>query len=105
VQPDLGGTGGSTSEFLVRMENLLPASFPADERARLLQAEADRARELASAGILVRLWRVAGRRANAGIWRAATTGELHDALASLPLFPYLDIEVIPLSRHPNDPQR
>jgi muconolactone delta-isomerase len=29
---------------------------------------------------------------------------LHEALASLPLFPYLDIEVIPLSRHPNDPQ-
>ena len=104
MQPDLGGAGGLTSEFLVRMEILIPASLPADERARLVQAEADRARELASAGTLVRLWRVAGRRANAGIWRAATTGELHDALASLPLFPYLDIEVIPLSRHPNDPQ-
>jgi muconolactone D-isomerase len=103
VEPDLAGTGGSTSEFLVRMENLLPAGMPADERARLVNAEGVRARELAAAGILLRLWRVAGRRANVGIWRARTTAELHDALASLPLFPYLDIEVIPLSGHPNDP--
>lgn len=103
MQPDLGSAGKSTSEFLVQMENLLPASLSDEERAQLLRAEATRARELASAGILVRLWRVTGRRANVGIWRAATTGELHDALESLPLFPYLDIEVIPLSRHPNDP--
>jgi muconolactone D-isomerase len=87
------------------MENLLPASLPPEERTQLLQAEAARARELAAAGILVRLWRMTGRRANAGIWRATTTGELHQALESLPLFPYLDIEVIPLSQHPNDPLR
>ena len=89
-----------TSEFLVRMENLLPAGFPAAERAELLRAEAARARELASAGILVRLWRVTGRRANVGIWRAASTAALHDALASLPLFPYLDIQV---TRSPGTP--
>jgi muconolactone D-isomerase len=103
VNPDLVDEGGPTSEFLVRMENLLPVAFPPDERARLLRAEAVRARELASAGILLRLWRVAGRRANVGIWRATTAAELHDALESLPLFPYLDIQVVPLSGHPNDP--
>jgi muconolactone D-isomerase len=103
VNPGLADAGGPTSEFLVRMENLLPAGFPPDERARLLRAEAVRARELASAGILLRLWRVAGRRANVGIWRATTAAELHDALESLPLFPYLDIQVVPLSGHPNDP--
>lgn len=100
---DLGGADGATSEFLVQMENLLPAGFPSAERAELFRAEAARARELASAGILVRLWRVTGRRANVGIWRAASTAALHDALASLPLFPYLDIQVTPLARHPNDP--
>ncbi len=100
---DLGGADGATSEFLVQMENLLPAGFPPAERAELFRAEAARARELASAGILVRLWRVTGRRANVGIWRAASTAALHDALASLPLFPYLDIQVTPHARHPNDP--
>jgi muconolactone delta-isomerase len=95
--------GGSMSEFLVQMENRIPADFDPDERERLHRAEGARARELAAAGILVRLWRVAGRRANAGIWRAASNVELHAALESLPMFPYLDIQVTPLSRHPNDP--
>ncbi len=96
-------SSGSASEFLVQMENRLPADFPPDRRAELLRAEAARARELASAGTLVRLWRVTGQRANVGIWRAPTTMALHEALESLPLFPYLDIQVIPLSGHPNDP--
>jgi len=95
--------GGSSSEFLVQMENRLPADFPPDQRARLLAAEAVRAGELAAAGILVRLWRVTGRRANVGIWRAPTCGTLHEALESLPLFPWLDIQVTPISGHPNDP--
>jgi muconolactone D-isomerase len=95
--------GEPMSEFLVQMENRLPADFAPDERAALLRAEAARARQLGSAGTLVRLWRVAGRRANVGIWRAPSTGALHAALESLPLFPYLDIQVTPLSTHPNDP--
>lgn len=96
--------GRQVSEYLVQMENRLPADFDPDERASLLRAEAARAQQLGSAGTLVRLWRVTGRRANVGIWRAPTTGALHEALESLPLFPYLDIQVIPLSVHPNDPE-
>jgi muconolactone D-isomerase len=91
------------SEFLVQMENLIPYDFPPQQRAELFAAEAARARELHAAGVLVRLWRVAGRRANVGIWRAPTTAALHDALESLPLFPHLDIQVTALGRHPNDP--
>jgi len=69
----------------------------------LLEREAQRARELAAAGILCRLWRIPGRRANWGIWNTATIDELHTALASLPLYPYLSITVHPLAKHPNDP--
>jgi muconolactone D-isomerase len=104
VEEPFGLLGASPSEFLVQMENRLPADFPPDQRAELLAAEAVRARELAEAGILVRLWRVTGRRANVGIWRAPTCGALHEALESLPLFPHLDIQVIPISGHPNDPE-
>jgi muconolactone D-isomerase len=104
VQEQFEQLGGSSSEFLVQMENRLPADFPPDQRAELLAAEAVRARELAAAGILVRLWRVTGRRANVGIWRAPTCGTLHEALESLPLFPYLDIQVVAISGHPNDPE-
>jgi len=84
-------------DFLVHME---VNGQPGDE---LLKKEAQRARELTVAGILRRLWRVPGRRANWGIWAAATTDELHAALVSLPLYPHLDITVHPLATHPNDP--
>jgi len=75
-----------------------------EEREKhLREQEAERGRALAEQGILVRLWRVPGRRENWGIWRAADGDQLHNALVSLPLFPYLKITVHPLATHPNDP--
>jgi muconolactone D-isomerase len=84
-----------------RWRSDFPPTFRHPQRARLLSAEAARAQELAAAGILVQLWRVTGRRANVGIWNAPTGDALHEALESLPLFPFLGIHVVPVSRHPN----
>jgi muconolactone D-isomerase len=89
-------------EFLVHMEVGQIAGNAAEQMA-LLDREAQRARELAAAGILHRLWRVPGRRANWGVWVAKDADELHAALSSLPLYPYLTISVHPLARHPNAP--
>ena len=44
------------------------------------------------------MWRVPGRTANWGIWEAADATALHAAITSLPLFPYLDVEVIALEK-------
>ena len=88
-------------DFLVQME--ITRQLESDHN--LLKQEAERARELARSGILRRLWRIPGRRANWGIWTAATADELHDALSSLPLYPYLSITVHPLASHPNDPRK
>lgn len=93
----------SGPSYLVQMEVQIPRDLPAGERARLIKAEADRAQELAAAGTLLQLWRVVGRRANVGIWTAPTCEALHEALESLPLFPFLDIHVEAISRHPNAP--
>ena len=90
-------------EFLVHIEIQLDGSLSAEEREALYAAEAERARVLAEAGHLVRLWRIPGRRANWGLWQAADATELHEVLTSLPLWPYMDVDVIPLARHPNDP--
>jgi muconolactone D-isomerase len=91
-------------EFLVHME--VAGIEGDDERERLLrEQEAGRSRELAKEGILLRLWRVPGRRENWGIWSADDADRLHDALSSLPLFRYLTITVHPLASHPNDPMR
>jgi muconolactone D-isomerase len=48
---------------------------------------------------------VPGRRANWGIWEAEDATALHAAIRSLPLFPWLEVDVIPLAAHPNDPER
>jgi muconolactone D-isomerase len=90
-------------EFLVHITITLPSGMPTDERRDLYEAEAAQAASLAEAGPLVRLWRIPGRSANWGLWRADDATELHDALTSLPLWPYMNIEVIPLAKHPNDP--
>jgi muconolactone D-isomerase len=95
--------GGDKVEFLVRIEIQLDESLSVEQREALYAAEAERARALAEAGHLVRLWRLPGRRANWGLWRAADATELHEVLTSLPLWPYMDVDVNPLARHPNDP--
>jgi muconolactone D-isomerase len=88
-------------EFLVYME--VGEFGTGDAALNLMQQEAERARQLAEQNVIQRLWRVPGRRANWGIWNAATTDELHQAISSLPLYPYLTVTVHPLASHPNDP--
>ena len=91
-------------EYLVNIDVALPHGMPGEERQELYAAEAVQAASLAAAGRLVRLWRIPGRTANWGLWRADDATELHDALTSLPLWPYMHIEVVPLAKHPNDPE-
>ena len=90
-------------EFLVQIE--ITGSIGSDEASEriLREQESIRAAELARAGILLRLWRIPGQRANWGIWNAKDASKLNEALASLPLFPYMKITVHPLAVHPNDP--
>lgn len=91
------------AEYLVHIQVNWPPDGSTERRDLLMEAERERGRELVEAGVIRRLWRVPGRWANWGVWRAASPDELHAALASLPFFPWLDIEVIPLAGHPNDP--
>lgn len=90
-------------DFLVHISITLPTAMPHNESQALFIAESEQAAALAETGQLVRLWRVPGQRANWGLWRAADATELHEVLTSLPLWPYMDIEVTALAKHPNDP--
>jgi len=92
-------------EFLVHIDVLWPADGDRAERDRLVAAESVRALELAEAGIIHRLWRIPGRWANWGLWVAPDATALHAAIASLPLYPWLSVDVHPLAKHPSDPQR
>ena len=90
-------------EYLVHIEVNWPPDGDEELKAKLVDAERARAQELIAEGVICRLWRVPGRWANWGVWRAASADELHQALSSLPFFPWLDVEVFPLAVHPSDP--
>jgi muconolactone D-isomerase len=86
-------------EFLVNIQVDLPPDLPADRRAELMKAEQARGWELKRAGTIKRMWRIPGRQANVGVWDAPDATALHEALTSLPMFPYVDAHVTPLATH------
>lgn len=90
-------------DFLVKIDVSLPPNTEPARRDALVAAEAERAKELAELGVIYRLWRIPGRWSNVGIWRAADATQLHQAISSLPLYPWLNVEVTALAQHPNDP--
>ena len=87
--------------FHVRMDVALPHDMPAEQAAELKRVEKARAAELQQAGTWRHLWRIAGQYSNYSVFDVASTGELHDLLSTLPLFPYMRIEVTALVRHPS----
>jgi len=87
--------------YCVRMDVRVPHDVDADRFERLKAAEKVRAQELQRAGKWPHLWRVAGRYANVSVFDVADNDELHDILSSLPLFPFMDVTVTPLARHPS----
>lgn len=87
-------------EFLVRIEVRLPPELEGGTRRELTEREFARGKALQDAGSIARIWRIPGRFANVAVWRAADATELHDLLTSLPLFPWMDVEVEALALHP-----
>jgi len=87
--------------FHVEMNVRLPHDFPAEKVEALKQTERARAQELQRAGIWRHLWRVAGRYSNVSIFDVSGPQDLHDILSSLPLFPFMDMRITPLCRHPS----
>ena len=91
-------------EFLVEITTSVPEGTSAEEVAQRRAAEAVRARELAAAGHLARLWRPVGEARSVGLWRAGDQEELEGkVLGTLPLRPWMSLRVTPLEPHPNDP--
>jgi muconolactone D-isomerase len=87
--------------FKVCMTVRLPHTMPAEQANQLKAREREIAQELQHSGAWRHLWRVAGRYANISIFDVAGPAELHDMLMTLPLFPYMDIDVEALCRHPS----
>ena len=87
--------------FHVTMTVNLPHDMAPDVAAELKAREKAIAAEHQRAGQWRHLWRVAGAYANVSIFDVADNAELHDLLTGLPLFPFMEITVTPLCRHPS----
>ncbi len=86
--------------FMVRIKVELPGEMDPARVKELGDAEADRAIELIQAGKLRKVWRIVGERANFSIWEAETLEEFHADISSLPLHPWMSVEVTPMIEHP-----
>jgi muconolactone D-isomerase len=62
--------------------------------------EHERATELQQQGKWVHLWRVAGKFANVSVFNVDDPAELHEVLNSLPLYPFMEVDVTALCHHP-----
>ena len=83
------------------MEVRLPPDMPETEAEVIKSREREYAQALMRDGRWLHIWRIAGRYANASVFDVASNDELHELLSGLPLFPYMDIEVTALARHPS----
>jgi muconolactone D-isomerase len=87
--------------FQVQMEVKIPAGLAADRFEALKVSEQARAEELQRSGKWRHLWRVVGQYRNVSVFDVGSSAELHDIIVSLPLFPYMEITVTALCRHPS----
>lgn len=87
--------------FAVRMDVDLPGDLDPAVRDETLSRERAYSQELQRSGEWREIWRVVGRYSNISIFDVESNERLHEILWSLPLFPYMQVEVTPLAAHPS----
>ena len=87
--------------FHVTMNVRVPLDYDRDRFEALKAAEKARFQDLQRAGTWRHIWRVVGRYSNVSIFDVGSSAELHDLLTSLPLYPFMEVTVTALCRHPS----
>jgi muconolactone delta-isomerase len=95
--------GDEAAEFLTTFTVTVPAGTPGETVDAATAQEADRARELAAQGHLLRLWTLPGPGRVLGLWRTRDAAGMRAILASLPLSAWMSVQTTPLTPHPSDP--
>lgn len=93
-------------EFLVAFEVNPPEGTPESEVVEREEAEAAAAWVLVEDGYLVRVWRLTapgGESRVLGLYRAGDRAQLDRLIEALPLYEWMQVTVMPLEPHPNDP--
>jgi muconolactone D-isomerase len=79
----------------------IPANIPEDEINRIKLLEKQYSQDLQRQGKWLHIWRVVGEYANYSVFDVESNDELHMLLSQLPLFPYMQIKVTALAKHPS----
>lgn len=87
--------------FKVEMTVNIPPTLPKAEADEIKAKEKAYSQQLQREGKWLHIWRVAGLYANVSIFDVADNLQLHELLTALPLYPYMEISVQPLCRHPS----
>jgi muconolactone D-isomerase len=81
----------------------LPADWPKEKVDDIRRREVEAVVEYLRKGVLrSALFRIPGRNSNFGIWQADTPEDLDRVLRSLPLHPFMRLEITPLMAHPSE---
>lgn len=87
--------------YHVEMKVNLPVDMDPDRAAEIKAVEKAYSQDLQAQGIWRHIWRVAGLYENVSIFDCRDNAHLHEVLMGLPLYPYMDIKVTALCRHPS----
>ncbi|GAA0315357.1 muconolactone Delta-isomerase [Psychrobacter aestuarii] len=87
--------------YHVRMDVVIPSDMDAETLAKLKADEKALSQQLQAEGKWRHIWRLAGEYANFSIFDVESHEALHDIMMSLPLYPYMQVDVTPLLRHPS----
>jgi muconolactone D-isomerase len=85
--------------FMAKIVVRLPGDWPKEKLQEINKNETARSMQFVRDGKLRRIFRIVGQRANFSIWDVESPEELHATLTSLPLHPYMEIEIWPLIKH------
>lgn len=87
--------------YHVRMDVLIPTDMDPKKVEELKATEKALSQKLQEEGKWRHIWRLAGEYSNFSIFDVESNEELHEIMMSLPLYPYMKVEVTPLLRHPS----
>ena len=85
--------------FHVRMDVDIPRDLDPDVRAETVAKEKAYSQDLQRQGKWREIWRIVGPYSHNSIFHVASADELHEILWDLPLFPHINIQVLPLTQH------
>lgn len=87
--------------FHVKMTVKIPSTMDPKIADELKLRERELSQKLQREGKWKHIWRIAGLYANYSVFDVEDADELHAIMMQLPLYPYMEVEVSTLCKHPS----